>query len=366
MLALLRKLLIAFNGLAFLALILAFLAGYVSPNMWWLPGFFGLTYPVWLLVNIFFLIFWFFIYKRYLWLSLFGLILSWPVFQHFFAFHPFAEQIMDDGVKIMTYNVRNFDLYNWKSNIENREKILSLLEKENPDILCLQEYYTELSGKFENLQTLKKRLNLPYHAMHRTFSINAEKHFGQVIFSRYPILEKGIIEFPESPNNACIFADITIGEDTVRVFNVHLQSIQLGTEGETAVEEMIYKQRTDWQRSRYVLSKLKKGFILRATQAEVLEAAIQQSPLEVLVCGDFNDTPASYTYARLSDELKDAFLEKSFGIGATFAGRIPWLRIDYIFTDPDFLIKGFKRIPFAVSDHYPLVCNFLPNGKAEN
>ena len=356
MLVFIRRIIFLLNALVFLSLVLAAMAGYISPERWWLPGFFGLTYPVWLIANMVFILFWFLVHKRQIWLSILSLIVAWPAMVHSFAFHPFEKQDLENGIKIMTYNVRNFDLYNWQSNLENREKILQMLEGEMPDILCLQEYYTELSGKFENLQTLKKRLELPYHAMHHTFSISAEKHFGQVIFSRYPILSRGIIEFPESPNNACIFADLLIPGDTIRVFNVHLQSIQLGTEGETAVEEMIYKQRTDWQRSKYVFSKLRRGFVQRAGQARILRAAILSSPYKVLLCGDFNDTPASYTYAQLSGELQDAFLKKSFGIGSTFAGNIPALRIDYIFTDPDFHIAGFKRIRHAVSDHYPLLC----------
>lgn len=358
----LSRILLLVNVALIVPLLLSYLATYVSPERFWLFSIFGLTYPIWLIANLFFILLWAFTKKWYLWFSILAIIVGWSHARHFFATEVFSDQHMNDGAKLMTFNVRNFDLYNWKHNKENRDKILSMLNAQDPDILCLQEYYTEMSGEFENLQTLKKQLSLPYHAMHHTYSINQEKHFGQVIFSRYPVIDKGIIEFEQSPNNACIYADIVMMDDTFRLFNVHLQSIQLGSEGETAVEEMIYQQKTNWESSKYILAKLRRGFTMRSQQASVLRAAINRSPYKVLVCGDFNDTPVSYTYGQLSDGLQDAFLQKSVGVGATFSGRIPWLRIDYILADPDIEISGFERVGASLSDHYPLVATFKTSG----
>ncbi len=101
-------------------------------------------------------------------------------------------------------------------------------------------------------------------------------------------------------------------------------------------------------------SKLKQAFLLREEQANYIAKHIQKSPYPVLVCGDLNDTPSSYAYNQLSHGLKDAFKEKGIGFGSTYAGTLPFLRIDYAFTSQDCTVDAFRVIPISSSDHYPI------------
>jgi endonuclease/exonuclease/phosphatase family metal-dependent hydrolase len=113
--------------------------------------------------------------------------------------------------------------------------------------------------------------------------------------------------------------------------------------------------------SRGILSKLKRATIIRSHQADMVKEAIESSPYTSIVTGDFNDVPNSYTYYTISDDLQDAFLKKSFGVGRTFSGISPTLRIDYILASKNLSVLQFDRHVRKYSDHYMLVADFKIN-----
>lgn len=335
-------------------LLLAYLSTRISPDTFWPIAFFGLFFPVWLALNVFFLAVWAFLKPKYLFLPVLVLVIGIGHLRAYIGMSPFARNQPDKGMRVMTYNVKNFDLYNWTENHIAREGIIGFLEQAQPDILCLQEFY-QRSGhpRYENVEALKGRLGLKYAWIQPKVWPPHNQIFGQAIFSRYPIIDKGTVELPHTWNHA-LWADLLADGDTIRVFSIHLQSIYLGADGEGAVERFLSDQETDLEQGRIVLSKLKRGFMTRAEQARVLAEAIGQSPYPVLVCGDFNDTPVSYAYRTIARGLKDAYARKHLHIGPTFAGRIPWLRIDYILTSKDFRIHSSQRHAIGWSDHFPV------------
>ena len=192
----------------------------------------------------------------------------------------------------------------------------------------------------------KDQLRLPH--WHR-------KSNGLTIFSAYPITSKGEIIF-EDTYNACIFADIRIEDDKIiRVYNMHLQSTRLGIENNKVLTKAQLNAMNTTEKLKRIVRKLRDAYKMRAQQANTLKEHIENSPHPVVLCGDMNDTPLSYVYRVLSSGLKDSFQEKGNGIGTTYAGRVPGLRIDYILVDPRFRVNDHLIMRENFSDHYPVV-----------
>lgn len=340
------------TGLAIIPLLLAYLATHVSPDkVWWL-AYFGLFYPVWLVLNGIIALVWLFLKPRYVLLPVIVILIGWGHLWHVLSLKLGSQPESTEGIRLITYNVKNFDFYNWEDNQTVRQQIFGFLEDRQPDVLCLQEYFTQPGSEHDNQLALQERLGLPYVHVHRSTRVKNQE-YGQALFSRYPMINKGTITFANS-RNGCIWADLDTGDDTIRVFNVHLQSIFLGKEGEEVVGRAIREQEADPESSRRVLGKLKRGFIARAGQADTVRSIIEQSPHPVIVSGDFNDTPVSYAYKRLQRGLQDAFSKKGSIIGSTFAGSIPWLRIDYVLVDQSLKLESYVRHQVHYSDHFPV------------
>ncbi len=260
----------------------------------------------------------------------------------------------------MSYNVHYFKDFN-KSKASNailRNKIVDLIEKQGPDILCLQEFYTsENPNDFNNKSLISEDLKLP----HRFFSSDhnyKNNHSGVILFSRFPIIHSGKIDLlGKNSKEVAIYADLKIRKDTVRVFTVHLRSIYLTGEEMQQIEDMKKDRPKDSKlnASRKINRKLRTAFVKRGKEANILAEKVKNSPFPVLICGDFNDPPSSYTYFKIKQQLTDAFLEKGFGLGRTFSRISPTLRIDYILTNPSFDILSYQTIHKDFSDHYPIV-----------
>jgi endonuclease/exonuclease/phosphatase family metal-dependent hydrolase len=184
--------------------------------------------------------------------------------------------------------------------------------------------------------------------------------WGIALFSKYPITEHGEMMkqsfktgYGKKPFRG-MYADIRIGDTTIRFVNVHLQSIYFGTRDYETIEEFRSTQNVSETGIKSIVTKLKKAFERRAEQANQLKQFLNEQDKPVIVCGDFNDLPNSYVVNKVSKNLKDAFLSHGFGIGSTYSGKIPFLRIDYILTSPAFSVQEFKVIKNPISDHYPV------------
>lgn len=259
----------------------------------------------------------------------------------------------------MSYNSMLFDLYNWTKNTQSRNIILTALTKENPDILCLQEFYTsEEQGDFNNTDTLVKLLNAKNTHVEYTTTLRGKDHWGIATFTKYPIVKKGKIEFKTTKNNSCIYTDVLIEKDTVRIYNMHLQSISFSKADYKFVDEL-KNDTTDTKdevlKSKNILRRLKKAFLKRGRQAEVIAAHIASCHYKTIICGDFNDTPASYVYKTIKGNLKDAFEESGSGFEQTYAGKFPRFRIDYILFSKEMVSKTYYHLPETLTDHYPIV-----------
>ena len=353
-------------NIAFLiSILLSITAPYISPDKFWPIAFFGLSYPVFFLINLFFLVFWIIFKRKYAIWVLLVLVLGT---NHFFKIvqsnKKVSENELQEAFKVISFNVKNFDIYNykkhWQHNFTNRNKVLRLLEEEQPDLLCFQEYVHDKSGAFKTTDTLKKFLKAKYkHIVYTTNSRNIN-YFGIATYSSYPIIDTGRIEFKTISGNICIYSDIKINEDTVRVYNVHFESIRLKSEDYIFAEKVKKDLNNDSlelrKNSERILARLKRAFVIRAPQARMVAEHIKKCPYPIIVCSDFNDPPVSYSYNVIASLLKDAFVERGNRIGQTYAGIFPSFRIDYIMYSKSFSSSNFETITEAMSDHYPVKC----------
>ena len=352
-----------FNVVAVIALLMAYLANYLNPKLYFIAALSGLFYPYILLINGLFVFIWFFRVKKYCFLSLITIVLGFNSFQKFYQFRgkDIPAENTEKLVKILSYNVHIFGLYD-KENTQN--EIVNFLQEETPDIACFQEYCQNNAQK-PNLSAttqIKEAVGATNYYLYTPLS-QGKYQFGLAIFSKFPIVNKGTISFDNAKTNHAMFADLKINNDTVRVYNIHFQSISFGKEdylfANQATSTTDFSNDELKKNSIRILKKIKRGFAKRSVQVDTIANHIKLSPYKTIVCGDFNDTPCSYTYKQISNLLDDAFVSSGKGRGNTMViNRLLSFRIDYIFHDKSFKSYGFTTPKSTASDHYP-VCTYL-------
>ena len=327
---------IVLTVLTFIAYVLPFLAPKLFPFLSVLT----LVLPLFLILNGLFFVYWMLQMKRQMVISGIVLILGITFVNKFYKFSSHDLDREDGDMIVMSYNVRLFNLFQWIERESVKDDIKKFINDENPDILCIQEYS----------ETANVDLRVYKHKF--IFMQGNKIKTGQAIFSKYPIVDNGNIEFPES-DNLIVYADIRKGKDTIRVYNMHLQSIKISpdvTEIESNVETINQKK------SEIVFKRIGKAFTKQQVQAEILMKHKKECHYPMIICGDMNNSAFSYVYRSIKGELNDCFEEAGKGFGETYNFKYYPARIDYIFTDKSMKVKSFQNFPeFKNSDHYPIV-----------
>uniref|UniRef100_UPI003216C593 endonuclease/exonuclease/phosphatase family protein n=1 Tax=uncultured Draconibacterium sp. TaxID=1573823 RepID=UPI003216C593 len=347
------KIVFLFNLLAALALSISYLSVYIPPDTFWIPAFFGLAYPFLFAANILFIVFWLIIKPRNIVLSLVFILIGWNFVSQYVKLKSKTEEETD--VKVLSYNVGHFYGDGTQNVEDNADAIVSFLEKENPDIICLQETRLRKKNIFDLAETVKKIASIKHYQYARSSNT-----YGMVTMTRYPIVNLQEVRF-EGSRNMTIYTDVLIDFDTVRIFNVHLQSYKINPHDYSIIESPGINEEKDIQEVKEMGGKFKTAFQQRAHQVREIRKYIDESPYNVIVCGDFNDTPASYAYNYLSNGLTDAFVSSGKGIGRTYVGKLPSFRIDYIFHGDGFESYNFETVDFIHSDHLPVICDLVKN-----
>lgn len=361
-LGLFNSLILVINIIFAFALLLSYLSVHVSPEKSWILPFFGLLYPYILIINFFLLIYWI-IRRRWLFLlSALTVVAGWNHMAR--TVQLCSSSIMHSNhetFKIISYNVKNLSNDNVDLNEpEIRNKILTYLDDADADIICLQEFSVFHPDPEAFIDSVSKRLNLPYHAHSQYTEIQRKRIDAVFIFSKFPITSFNLIK-KDDIHNYGLFADLLIGQDTIRLFNTHLESLRLKHEDYNFISELdlqFEENENIKARTISILRKIKTAFSRRALQVDNLAAQIRNSPYPVILCGDFNDSPNSYTYQQLTHNLNDAFIESGSGLSNTYIGKLPSYRIDYILYSDHFISGDYKREMVRYSDHYPLSCSF--------
>jgi len=363
---------VLFVNLIFAAgLLLSYMSVYVNPYIFWPAAFFGLIFPFLLLVNVLFMILWLVRLRKEFLISLIIILLGWGYIKRVVSFHgkilekEITETITDakgsdidnnTSIDLLSYNVRLFNIFNQSKDERAGEKILELISERKPDLCCMQELYIDNKNGI-SLKELKNNLSLtPYSNIAWVNKIGKREYYGIATFSKFPIVNKGVIKYPDS-KNISIFSDIVIDEDTLRIYNNHLQSVRFVKRNIDFLENLdLQSEEETIFEIRDISLRLKNAYIKRAKQADILSEHIQNSPYRVIVCGDFNDTPVSYAYRKIKGDLNDAFTVSGRGLGNTYSGTFPKVRIDYIFYSDDFSVSNFRITKEEYSDHYPVSC----------
>jgi len=333
-LGILDKIIFFLNSLAAFALLLSFLLPYVPPKSFPLLSVLSLAVPLLILANFIFLVFWAIRFKKQFLLSLIILLLG---YKYVFAWVQLSgdnKESEGTDLVLMSYNVRMFNAYKWTDQKDIPQKIKGFIEEKNPDVLTTQEHAINVAG-------VKDIFPYQYIVLKEKAS-----EFGSGIFSKYPMINKGSVNFPEDGNNNAIYVDIVKGLDTLRIYNVHFQSLNI----QPAISDL---QKED---SKKLIGRIGYGFSLQQNQAEMLLKAIDKSPYKTIVMGDFNNTAFSYIYQEVKgDRFNDAFLEVGSGFGKSFNLNYFPLRIDFALIDKSIKINSFEVFPVEYSDHFPIM-----------
>jgi len=334
-----KKSIIALNIILVVSLILAYLSPYFDPNSIWIFSMFGLFYPIILFANIAMIVFWMFADFKYLFLSLIIILLGWFHLQGFINFSGNEKSVSD--LHIMTYNMGfSYPLRSGskESRRQKKDELKSFfLEHSDVDIFCLQE-----SSSFSR-DLLRK--NFPDYYTH------AIEQRGTFIYSKYPIIRHGEIPFGTS-TNSCLWADVNLANDTVRIYNMHLQSNRVSNDAVKVIDNVNLQEKKTWQGIKGILTKYSATSRVRAKQSQKVADHASLCSHPTIICGDGNDPPTSFTYSRICGDFQDSFIKAGSGLGTTYAGKIPMLRIDYIFVDDQFEVNSFNVLQESFSDHY--------------
>ena len=331
---------IALTILTFLAYVLPFLAPKLFPFLSVLT----LVLPLFLIVNGLFFIYWMVQFKRQMILSGIVLILGITFVNKFYKFSSTDQSFEEKDFIVMSYNVRLFNLFQWIPRENVGSDIKEFINEQNPDILCIQEYS----------ETAKVDLRVYKHKF--IFMQGKKIKTGQAIFSKYPIVDSGNIEFPES-DNLIVYADIRKGKDTIRVYNMHLQSIKISPDVNEMQDNV---DSINTQKSQAIFKRIGKAFTKQQIQAEILMNHKKSCHYPIIICGDMNNSAFSYVYRNIKGKLNDCFEEAGKGFGQTYNFKYYPARIDYIFADKSMKVKSFQNFPqFKNSDHYPILTRLM-------
>lgn len=376
-----KRLLVIINVLTAFLFIISSLAPHFDPRHWWFSGFLGLLFPYLLAGVCFFIVFWLFVRPKRMVINILCLLAAIPAIKNFLPFNfsaDFAVEKKDSTLRVMSWNIRRFtafDAANFNPNqLTNKPAIFAEIKKYNPDVLCLQEFFTNTEIN-NNIRQIQRELGFRWfifakdnHQQYKHYNLS-----GTAIFSKFPIVDSMILMYPDSSASTAenvIAADVVAHNDTFRIFTLHLQSFGFRPRDYTSFGKIRTQQDTNLVASKSLFRKMKQTFFLHASQADFLKDKIGKSPHPVIACGDLNDVPNSYAYHAVRGQLNDCFLERGTGFGKTFTSTtsrvlniLPTLRIDYIFADPFWETKQFTRMQRKLSDHNALIADLV---KKEN
>jgi endonuclease/exonuclease/phosphatase family metal-dependent hydrolase len=338
------------TSVLFLVSLSLFYSVYISPEFFPYVGLMTLSIPLLLVINVLFFVLLILSRRKLAILPLIAIIAGWNFIGVTFRFPKKTDNF--EGLSVLSYNVALFSFSrNNGDSKENNKNIIKWLQENPSDIKCFQEFYQDPTTPSRNaIKLLGTEMGYEY-----SYEIIEGKpkarSYGMAIMSRYPIINEGKV-LDAKRNNGVIFADIKVDKDTIRIYNAHLESMSIESESLNNLEGIKENYRS-------TLSKLKRGQITRASQLDVLEEHMKNSPYVNILVGDFNDVPYSYTYFSLRKSMNNAFEKAGSGFGFTYNKVLFFLRIDNIFFEDPLNILQFKtHKEVDYSDHYPISAVF--------
>jgi endonuclease/exonuclease/phosphatase family metal-dependent hydrolase len=334
-------------------------AGYINPAENDIFAIAGLFYPLLFAFMVFTLAISLLLKSKLVYLQILLIIISIPLTLRYIGFHPIPSR---SGMKIMTYNVHGFKGFEKESEGKiTYESIINHIKHHDFDIVTLQEFRS-WTGKIDNdVKYFAQKSGFDHYHFTGYWRRGGVQSDGYLILSKLPILNSGTIP-SSTKRNIGSFVDVTKEpSQTIRIASIHLISFSLGKQeieafGDAAALEMELMKK----HGRSLLGKLRNSFTIRSAEVIDLQSFIKECNLPLIVCGDFNDTPASYTYSKIIETgMKDTHVQSGFGLGATYGGKLPWLRIDYFFVSEELASTKTSVVALPYSDHYPVQMQFI-------
>lgn len=334
------KFIFVVNSIAAALLLLSYILPLIPPKTFPLLSVLSLGVPLLIILNALFFFYWLIKVKKQLLLPLIVISLGYLFFGSLYKFSTSSNEEVPSSFTVMNYNVRLFNLYEWIESDNVGEQIVALIKTRKPDILTLQEYKENSDVDLSHYPYEYKKLS------------DGKLKSGQAIFSKYPIINTGSIEFPNTSNNA-IFADLVKDKDTIRVYNLHLQSLKIDANVDKLKNE-------DSER---LVKRIGTTFEMQQSQVELFLKHKNECKYPIIISGDFNNTAFSYVYKEIKGNLKDAFKREGNGFGRTFDFKFFPIRIDFILVDKSMTVNRFKTYDEKLSDHYPIMATLSFNAE---
>lgn len=327
------------NLLLVVVTFIAYASPYINPSHIWFFSIIGMAYPWLLLFNLCFIFGWLLTKKWYFLFSVGCILMGWNHFQSFVGINN-STSALEKELTVMSFNAMSY--YKMKGDI--LESFSQTLAQLNPDIICMQEAFSRTSP-------INKK-TYPY--------VFQPKNKKLLIYSKYPFANSGNLNMGNT-SNGCTFVDLKFNKQIIRIYNIHLQSNRVSSDASKLREEGDLQEADTWVDVGTMLKKVRRAAIIRTEQAEKILNHTKSTSSPIIICGDMNETPLSYPYRLFSNKLKDGFKEKGVGIGTTYNGVIPLLRIDYIWVDNQLRINDYSVIKKNFSDHFPVVSRIQLN-----
>ncbi|GAB3263777.1 endonuclease/exonuclease/phosphatase family protein [Larkinella harenae] len=350
------------NLLLFLYTLLVYYLLYEVPTGHWTASVLMISLPIAWGVNLVFILFWALTHPWRVLLPVVTMLIGIPFWRRTFALGKSGgKEEKRLTLQVMSYNVMGFNKYDLvdTERPDDANRMIDWVLKEPSDVKCFQEFYDNSSSVvFKTIRRLE-RAGYPYYAVlhspeREDLKEKDGKFIGVALFSRYPIVKRGDEVFDNF--NGLVWADVKVGPDTVRVISVHLQSMGIRVGG------MLNERETNRvkENTQGVLRQLRQGFTHRRNQIARIEEYYRNSPHPVIICGDFNDTPYSYTYGKLRRLLRNAFEDAGQGFGFSYNKAPGYLRIDNQFYNARFLepVNFVTYQDVKYSDHYPIMARY--------
>jgi endonuclease/exonuclease/phosphatase family metal-dependent hydrolase len=325
--------------------IVGYVLPFLAPKTFPLLSVLTLFLPMMLIVNLLFFLYWAIQFKSQILLSGVVLLLGITFINKFYKFSSpdFIEEQTD--IKVMSYNVRLFNKFEWSDKKTVPVEISDFVKSKKPDIFCIQEFSNAADFDYSYF---------PYKFI---LSKGKKIKTGQAIFSNFEIINSGEIIFPHSNNNV-IFADLKREKDTIRVYNMHLESINITPDVNELNDDI---QVMNQSKSQRMFKRMSKAFKMQQQQAEILSEHKSKCTYPIIICGDMNNSAFSYVYRIIRGDLQDSFEEAGSGFGKSYDFKYYPARIDYIFADKKFNVKHFNNFPEIIdSDHFPILTILSP------
>ncbi len=335
-----------FNIVLAIITFIAYILPFLTPKIFPILSVLTLCMPAFFILNGVFFLYWVLQFKKRMVLSGLVLLMGITFINKFYKFSAKEYQVSENDFVVMSYNVRLLNLFKWLDSDTVPEDILTFINEQNPNILCIQEF------------SYSANIDLKVYPHKYVCMTGNQIKTGQAIFSKFPIIDQGNIEFPNS-NNSVVYADIKKGKDIIRVYNMQLQSIKISPDVNEISENI---DAMDQSKSEMMFKRLSKAFKQQQEQAAIIREHKKECKYPVIICGDMNNSAFSYVYRSIKGNLKDSFEEAGIGFGKTYKFKYYPARIDYIFADKAMTVKKFSSFTtFEKSDHYPIMATLILN-----